>query len=40
MIKTVLQAIPSYVMGVYLILDSTIKDIERMMDSFLVGRRR
>jgi hypothetical protein len=34
MIKSVLQAIPSYVMSVYLIPDSTIKDIERMMNSF------
>jgi hypothetical protein len=37
MIKSVLQAIPSYVMGVYLLPDSTIKDIERMMNSFWWG---
>jgi hypothetical protein len=37
MIKSVLQAIPSYVMGVYLIPDSTIKEIERMMNSFWWG---
>jgi hypothetical protein len=37
MIKSVLQAIPSYVMGVYLLLESTIKDIERMMNSFWWG---
>ncbi|MCI08577.1 RNA-directed DNA polymerase (Reverse transcriptase), partial [Trifolium medium] len=30
MIKSVLQAIPSYVMSVYLLPESTIKDIERM----------
>ncbi|KAK2410575.1 hypothetical protein QL285_045934 [Trifolium repens] len=37
MIKSVLQAIPSYVMGVYLLPDSTINDIERMMNSFWWG---
>jgi hypothetical protein len=37
MIKSVLQAIPSYVMGVYLLPDSTIKEIERMMNSFWWG---
>jgi hypothetical protein len=37
MIKSVLQAIPSYVMGVYLLSESTIKDIERMMNSFWWG---
>jgi hypothetical protein len=37
MIKSVLQAIPSYVMSVYLLPDSTIKDIERMMNSFWWG---
>jgi hypothetical protein len=37
MIKSVLQAIPSYVMGVYLLPESTIKDIERMMNSFWWG---
>jgi hypothetical protein len=39
MIKSVLQAIPSYVMSVYLLPDSTIKDIERMMNSFWWGGR-
>ena len=34
MIKSVLQAIPSYVKGLYLLPDSTIRDIERMMNSF------
>ncbi|KAK2394877.1 hypothetical protein QL285_056661 [Trifolium repens] len=37
MIKTVLQAIPSYVMSIYLLPESTIKDIERMMNSFWWG---
>jgi hypothetical protein len=37
MIKSVLQAIPSYVMSVYLLPDSTIKDIERMMNSYWWG---
>jgi hypothetical protein len=37
MIKSVLHAIPFYVMSVYLILDSTIKDIGRMMNSFWWG---
>ncbi|PNX88133.1 ribonuclease H [Trifolium pratense] len=37
MIKSVLQAIPSYVMSIYLLPDSIIKDIERMMNSFWWG---
>jgi hypothetical protein len=37
MIKSVLQTIPSYVMGVYLLPESTIKEIERMMNSFWWG---
>ncbi|KAK2424247.1 hypothetical protein QL285_034627 [Trifolium repens] len=37
MIKSVLQAIPSYVMSVYLSPDSTIKDIEKMMNSYWWG---
>jgi hypothetical protein len=37
MIKSVLQAIPSYVMSDYLIPKSTIKEIERMMNSFWWG---
>jgi hypothetical protein len=37
MIKSVLQAIPSYVMSIYLIPDSTIKEIERMMIYFWWG---
>jgi hypothetical protein len=37
MIKFVLQAIPSYIMSIYLLPDGTIKDIERMMNSFWWG---
>ncbi|PNX79261.1 ribonuclease H [Trifolium pratense] len=37
MIKSVLQAIPTYVMSVYLLPDSTVKDIERMLNSFWWG---
>ncbi|MCH83955.1 RNA-directed DNA polymerase (Reverse transcriptase), partial [Trifolium medium] len=37
MIKSVLQEIPSYIMSVYLLPDSTIKDIEKMMNSFWWG---
>ncbi|GAU14523.1 hypothetical protein TSUD_250650 [Trifolium subterraneum] len=37
MIKSVLQAIPSYVMSVYLLPESTIKDIERMLNSYWWG---
>jgi hypothetical protein len=37
MIKSVLQVIPSYVMSVYLLMESIIKDIERMLDSFWWG---
>ncbi|KAK2417369.1 hypothetical protein QL285_039676 [Trifolium repens] len=37
MIKSVLQAIPSYVMSVYILPDTTIKEIERMMNSFWWG---
>jgi hypothetical protein len=37
MIKSVLQAIPSYVMSVYVLPESIIKDIERMMNSFWWG---
>ncbi|MCH82815.1 RNA-directed DNA polymerase (Reverse transcriptase), partial [Trifolium medium] len=37
MIKSVLQAIPSYVMSIYLLPESTIKDIEKMMNSFWWG---
>ncbi|MCI09289.1 RNA-directed DNA polymerase (Reverse transcriptase), partial [Trifolium medium] len=37
MIKSVLQVIPSYVMSVYLLPDSTIKEIERMINSFWWG---
>ncbi|MCI14198.1 RNA-directed DNA polymerase (Reverse transcriptase), partial [Trifolium medium] len=37
MIKSVLQAIPSYVMSVYLLPETTIKEIERMMNSFWWG---
>jgi hypothetical protein len=37
MIKSVLHAIPSYVMSIYLILETTIKEIERMINSFWWG---
>ncbi|GAU23029.1 hypothetical protein TSUD_336770 [Trifolium subterraneum] len=37
MIKSVLQAIPSYVMSIYLLPESTIKDIERMLNSYWWG---
>jgi hypothetical protein len=37
MIKSVLQAIPSYVMSIYLLPESTIKEIERMINSFWWG---
>ncbi|GAU43259.1 hypothetical protein TSUD_134030 [Trifolium subterraneum] len=37
MIKSVLQAIMSYVMSVYLLPEATIKEIERMMNSFWWG---
>jgi hypothetical protein len=35
--KSVLQAIPSYIMSIYLLPEGTIKDIERMMNSFWWG---
>jgi hypothetical protein len=38
MIKFVLQSIPSYVMSVYLIPETTIKEIERVINSFWWGR--
>ncbi|MCI13282.1 RNA-directed DNA polymerase (Reverse transcriptase) [Trifolium medium] len=34
MIKSDLQAIPSYVMNVYLLLEATIKEIEQMINCF------
>jgi hypothetical protein len=37
-IKSVLQAIPSYIMSVYIISETLIKDIERMLNSFWWGR--
>ncbi|CAJ2662610.1 unnamed protein product [Trifolium pratense] len=37
MIKSVLQAIPSYVMSIYLLPDATINEIERMLNSFWWG---
>ncbi|XP_045802334.1 uncharacterized protein LOC123895912 [Trifolium pratense] len=37
MIKSVLQSIPTYIMSVYLLPDSTIRDIERMMNFFWWG---
>jgi hypothetical protein len=37
MIKSVLQAIPSYVMSLYIIPDATMNDIEKMLNSFWWG---
>ncbi|PNX55279.1 hypothetical protein L195_g048906, partial [Trifolium pratense] len=37
MIKSVLQAIPSYVMSVFHIADTTVNDIEKMLNSFWWG---
>jgi hypothetical protein len=37
MIKSVLQAIPSYVMSLYIIPDATVNDIEKMLNSFWWG---
>ncbi|MCH89075.1 RNA-directed DNA polymerase (Reverse transcriptase) [Trifolium medium] len=37
MIKSVLQAIPTYVMSIYLLPDSLINDIERMINTFWWG---
>jgi hypothetical protein len=37
MIKSVLQAIPYYVISVYIILDATVNDIEKMLNSFWWG---
>ncbi|MCI03874.1 RNA-directed DNA polymerase (Reverse transcriptase), partial [Trifolium medium] len=37
MIKSVLQAIPSYAMSIYLLPESLINDIERMVNSFWWG---
>ncbi|GAU45877.1 hypothetical protein TSUD_401030, partial [Trifolium subterraneum] len=37
MIKSVLQAIPSYVMSIYLLPDTLIKEIERMINAFWWG---
>jgi hypothetical protein len=38
MIKSVLQAIPSYVMSIYMFFDSTLNDIEKkMLTSFWWG---
>ncbi|CAJ2672830.1 unnamed protein product [Trifolium pratense] len=37
LIKSVLQSIPSYVMSVYIIPETTIKEIERMFNSFWWG---
>jgi hypothetical protein len=37
MIKSVLQAIPSYIMSVYLLPESIISDIEKMLNSFWWG---
>ncbi|GAU32101.1 hypothetical protein TSUD_358070 [Trifolium subterraneum] len=37
MIKSVLQAIPSYVMSIYLLPDTLVKEIERMINAFWWG---
>jgi hypothetical protein len=37
MIDSILKAIPTYVMSIYLIPESTVKDIERMLNSFWWG---
>jgi hypothetical protein len=37
MIKSVLQSIPSYVMSIYLLPKTTIKELERMINSFWWG---
>ncbi|MCI12579.1 RNA-directed DNA polymerase (Reverse transcriptase), partial [Trifolium medium] len=37
MIKSVLQAIPSYVMSIYIIPDAMVNDIEKMLNSFWWG---
>jgi len=38
MLKSVIQAIPSYITSLYLIASSIIDEIERMMNSFWWGR--
>jgi hypothetical protein len=37
MIKSVLQAIPAYVMSIYLLPDSLIDEIEKMINAFWWG---
>jgi ribonuclease HI len=37
MIKSILQAIPTYVMSIYLIPDATVNEIEKMLNSFWWG---
>jgi hypothetical protein len=37
MIKSVLQAIPAYIMNIYLLPDTLISDIERMINAFWWG---
>ncbi|XP_058726215.1 uncharacterized protein LOC131597540 [Vicia villosa] len=37
MIKSVLQSIPSYVMGLFILLDGIVSDIEKMLNSFWWG---
>jgi hypothetical protein len=37
MIKSVLQGIPSYIMSIYIILEATMNDIEKMLNSFWWG---
>jgi hypothetical protein len=37
MIKSVLQAIPAYIMNIYLLPDTSVVDIERMINAFWWG---
>ena len=39
MLKTVVQAVPTYVMNVFLLLVSLCMDLERMMNSFWWGSK-
>jgi hypothetical protein len=39
MIKSVLQSIPSYIMSIYLLSNSVIDDIEKMINAFWWGER-
>jgi hypothetical protein len=37
MIKSVLQAIPAYIMNIYILPDALINDIERLLNAFWWG---